>query len=554
MIRQVFILLLLTLSLSSNISGQQIENYEPLAFEDFEPKWIHEVYDSTAVGLMFDTLSNLVAFDGHTHIYTSYSNLNDPIIHDGYLYQITKTLFAGDLSGAIIEKIDLETGVSVWKSIFDFRQGYRETVEHAEIRGDTLLLFDVKMINYPITLAVLPVLTLGFTDSDEFKGVLQIRKYDIDTGDLLSIETADQDDSKVKNILPYGISRHDLEPIDEVRLLYTNVEFSADIGNFLIIDTIAYDGTYLNPTDTLYTEHELDWLTVEKRLGYKFLIENNGESIYWIDDYIRFNEQSVWVTETPYLTIKNEFGVAKYPLDFIGGSRTLNTLVGSDLGYVYILEQRLEGTEIELLHQVTSQGELVQSIDITGFSAELANVNTVNNITFDSLLTGRTIGSYGDYQFEFFEVINGERSSINSFQIGNPQNEVRELYTYPLDDGDYLFFVNQHFNNSEGSFSGRSHSIFRVCPDLIVSTLDQEPLAQTSTINIYPNPVSDKLYLESQKSIFSCTVYNTNGSVVYSRQTFSSNETIDCSLFQPGIYTIQIEFEDGIEFSRFVKV
>lgn len=38
----------------------------------------------------------------------------DPFLHEGYYYKVARTIYDVDVSGALVEKIDLATGEVVW--------------------------------------------------------------------------------------------------------------------------------------------------------------------------------------------------------------------------------------------------------------------------------------------------------------------------------------------------------------------------------------------------------------------------------------------------------
>ncbi len=88
---------------------------------------------------------------------------------------------------------------------------------------------------------------------------------------------------------------------------------------------------------------------------------------------------------------------------------------------------------------------------------------------------------------------------------------------------------------------------------------------ETETYNafsIYPNPVSDKLYIAystDAKTAVGITVFNPQGSVIMPAQSFSRQsgewtESIDVSSFKPGIYLLRITMNGIIHTQRFIKI
>ena len=74
----------------------------------------------------------------------------------------------------------------------------------------------------------------------------------------------------------------------------------------------------------------------------------------------------------------------------------------------------------------------------------------------------------------------------------------------------------------------------------------------TSSINIYPNPVNDRLYIEAEVEIEEVVVYDVFGrqqSTVNGQQTLS----IDVSNLNSGIYFVKINTENGNIVNKFIK-
>ena len=66
----------------------------------------------------------------------------------------------------------------------------------------------------------------------------------------------------------------------------------------------------------------------------------------------------------------------------------------------------------------------------------------------------------------------------------------------------------------------------------------------TQNINIYPNPVSNKLYIEKDVSVLTASLYNINGKKIKSWET-QKNE-YDLSFLKNGIYFIKIITENNL--------
>lgn len=70
--------------------------------------------------------------------------------------------------------------------------------------------------------------------------------------------------------------------------------------------------------------------------------------------------------------------------------------------------------------------------------------------------------------------------------------------------------------------------------------------------SIYPNPVGDRIFVESMEHYRSIAVYDNSGRMMHCDPC--SNGSIDVSMLQPGMYVIKLESYDGSVFtSKFVK-
>ena len=70
---------------------------------------------------------------------------------------------------------------------------------------------------------------------------------------------------------------------------------------------------------------------------------------------------------------------------------------------------------------------------------------------------------------------------------------------------------------------------------------------------LYPNPVSDKLIIESTEAIDRLEIYNLMGALVYSRTDCNDKVEIEVSDLPVGMYVIRMTTSSGLETRRFVK-
>jgi hypothetical protein len=70
---------------------------------------------------------------------------------------------------------------------------------------------------------------------------------------------------------------------------------------------------------------------------------------------------------------------------------------------------------------------------------------------------------------------------------------------------------------------------------------------------LYPNPVSDKLTVETTEAVTNVEIYNLMGALVYSQKDNAKRIEIPTGNLPSGTYFIRLITPSGIETQRFVK-
>jgi hypothetical protein len=119
-------------------------------------------------------------------------------------------------------------------------------------------------------------------------------------------------------------------------------------------------------------------------------------------------------------------------------------------------------------------------------------------------------------------------------------------YTF-LSVGNFFDTLNTQINNITNNFPQTSAVYYfiddvRVSSDssFVTSLVDKTP--SPITINIYPNPCKDKLFIRTPNHKIQVRIYNTMGEMIIS--TWESNE-LNVSILSPGIYIILISTIEG---------
>ena len=85
------------------------------------------------------------------------------------------------------------------------------------------------------------------------------------------------------------------------------------------------------------------------------------------------------------------------------------------------------------------------------------------------------------------------------------------------------------------------------------TTLKGEGIAENAAaFNIYPNPATDRVVIETEATIESVTIYSITGVMVYSEVDFNNN-TINVSDLASGVYFVKVRTDNGEVVQRFIK-
>lgn len=98
-----------------------------------------------------------------------------------------------------------------------------------------------------------------------------------------------------------------------------------------------------------------------------------------------------------------------------------------------------------------------------------------------------------------------------------------------------------------------------LCEEISITALDLEEIESEELLLIYPNPVSDELYIHSSRlgqSIRRVKIYDVKGRLMQSSAWAEEQESLVLnSGFKPGIYSLQVQYGDGLLKSKnFLKV
>lgn|GEM_PF-2102868 len=529
----------------SNINAQiGYFNYVPLEFIGAEPLWIHVTCDSTMIGA--ETIENTATYDGHSHVHGSFETEDDYIIHEGYLYKVSSTVYQNDFSGAIIEKIDMKTGELIWKTIFDGRTSdYREHVERTIIEDNRLLLYNYMITQPDPEEFTVPIVFLGWAE-----GILKIREYDLETGALISETTPDINNPESKVIRDYNFDVAQLHVLSDENLLLYKRYFDTT-ASFFVIDTLDHMGLVLNEPDTVWSELVIgDWGDSYWNRGYGIRRDSEGLT-YWLDYYVpgNFTLDSAQANINIY---KEKELIDILPLGFIEKSN-IRTWYLRDVteDYIYLHVQYFDNGGSSHIF-LDKGGQLIKEIYNPLQLDQFIKLDKDNNF----VVSGIDYKVGDNYEFSFFQSGESSLSKVSSMMLNMPDYGIEITQIQKLQDNDYLV-AGVYYKLEDFRSRGTARFIMKLPEELILGqTVSINNLNDIITdVTIYPNPASNILSIKFEElSHFDVTIFDMQGKLYHKESFHAQAADIDVSYLQDGIYTVIINLDGQILNKKFIKI
>ena len=93
--------------------------------------------------------------------------------------------------------------------------------------------------------------------------------------------------------------------------------------------------------------------------------------------------------------------------------------------------------------------------------------------------------------------------------------------------------------------------------DLTINVLDDGTLSNAdvlaSQFSVYPNPVTNLLYITTPKNNYTLGIYNIQGQLIKTPSTYSGSQTINYSQFTKGIYLMKFTSNDQTKIFKIIK-
>jgi len=515
-------------------------------FEEVNPIWRHQIIDSTIIGYPDPDPSINFFYSGDDHL--SF-DLVGSFISGNFLYSITEIDITGDIAGALIEKIDLQTGELVWQISNDLRVSpYREKVLSVKAVDDVLV---VSGIREEITNeASIPLQEKWFVGKS--KGMIFERIYDLETGQQISFTTPSMGDSLAYSASFIPWVYYNFFDGDEIENFLDAKNFVSGDESFLIRRKIDKQGRLMAGPDTLVTGRFNGRLHNDaiRQGGPRLRKKENGNFLY-VEQYsplpgINHTFEAIISEYDPDFNLIRERDLKDFSLEEFSNIQILRTtadyilirgcydvenqLISNCESFCLILDHDLE--LIDRFDLVDAAGEQYQP-GLYGLAVGGDGNYFVTDLDFmrDSVSTNHILTVNDQGILEVFQSFNGlninQASGINHIDL--------------LDNGDFLLRF-RHSCLAEGVLGtvGSFQEWIRVDGAGFMTSI--------STVNndfkyeVSPNPFTDYIEIDNvDGEITSVTILNLNGVIVKNTKVNGEeNIRINTSDFESGFYFVSV--------------
>lgn len=512
-------------------NAQTYPDYLPIEFSNLNPVWQHLCSDSTLYQFEDYDFNTVVDFTGTNHFVHETVEWPHALIQDGYLYSVSEIRFDTEYGGGLLEKIDLETGDRLWKSSFDLRTtSLREVILKSFIEEDKLVVACVEVqtpdLNVVAGLTFFPFLYVD--------GSLLIRKYDLETGELLYKSVPDTSNVDRVNLPVNSNRRTQLRYIGNNR--YVSYTYRIKNNKYPIyVDTILETGVKVNPTDSLYGFFDGPECVNHGTLQYTTYYSTE-EGLYKIERCNPLNEGD-WPSkvrlkyfvhnELEPLWVK-EFG--PYNAEIFGGMRILNYIDDQ----IILKSWNINGPDTGVMC-FNSEGE--KTCDIQAQDFRFARVYDFSDEQDGKFLIS-SLNTYfedADKKLYISQIDGAETSVYDSLEIVGEEVKILLNMAVPLDDDHYLLDI------SFGPVNMQHRTWMKVrSDDLLQLTTSTTEYSSTDlrSFKIYPNPVMSTLSIISPQEM-KVVLVDGLGKNILDLELHKGHNSFKLDGLQAGVYWIR---------------
>jgi len=207
---------------------------------------------------------------------------------------------------------------------------------------------------------------------------------------------------------------------------------------------------------------------------------------------------------------------------------------------------RLE-TRNSILWQNKYNGNQFSTVDIENSKTNEGDSQTIN--VYNTIAQVTAAATSGTYNTSNLTLLDPTTDNLNLDTDYKPTS----ASNYVVDQGDNSLYDTALFGDLDLSGNTR---VFNTTIDLGAyeynSTLGIDDVTlNTNAVKLYPNPVSDRLFIKSTEQVKNISIYNINGQLV--KQAIETSNGIDVSVLPSGLYMIQIQTNNNSINQKFLK-
>ncbi len=189
---------------------------------------------------------------------------------------------------------------------------------------------------------------------------------------------------------------------------------------------------------------------------------------------------------------------------------------------------------------------------------QLLSDNECNNYSFDNIPGGEggidITNGFSDQ--EKYQALTSSKE-IAGIGQGNDVCSMLSCGPYSINPNDTLIVSYAiHTSKSLQEIINSSEQAKQLYDSLFGSTIFVDELYNSNKLNVYPNPVNSKLYINysDKNSKFSLNIYSVTGAKVYENKNFiNEDKAIDVSFLKSGIYILGVKSNGMKKHIKFIK-
>ena len=203
-----------------------------------------------------------------------------------------------------------------------------------------------------------------------------------------------------------------------------------------------------------------------------------------------------------------------------------------------------------------------------GSSATLTATENIGYTFVNWTCNGEEVSTEPTYTFTVTESASYVANfSLNSYQITASANPVEggtvtgaDIYYYgesctlTVTPNEYYVFLNWTENGEIISETASFSFVVTEDRNIVANLLNTESVNELDDVDfvVYPNPVSDVLYIETDDTASICEIYSTTGRLVYQNSNLTEKTEINVSNFISSTYIIVLKQKEGITARKFI--